>query len=568
MSLRFRLNLMITLLLLVFLASMGFVILKETRTSIKEGVEAAMRVTTQLLETVIISSYRNPELGLTHEVLRDFLQSLGHVRSVDIALYDGARRLIYASPKSTFRLDVDPPEWFVHMVAPEPEVAVRRLRYGYLEIVSNPGGAIREAWSGVRDLLLLSSFFFVALNLLVYWALGRALRPLRHILQAINRMEQGDLAVRLPTFSLPEFNHIGQNFNRMAASLEASTEENRRLAQVVRQTGDAIMIHDMDGRISLWNPAAERLFGYSSGEILGQSAARLIPPGREGELDQNLATIAKRQRVDNYDTQRLTKDGRLLDVSLSAAPLVDLAHDTVVGEICSIRDITERKRAEESERQLKESRQLTQLIQRHVEEERRSLARELHDELGQYVTAIKTFAVVIGNKASGKMPEIEAAAQTIAAAANHIYDGMHNIIRQLRPGVLDNLGLAEALRDVVSGWQEQHPEVEFDLRFSGALDDLGEALNISLYRIVQEAVTNALRHAQAAHIVITLERNEAGMVCLTVKDDGVGMNYCEIDQTRHFGLLGMRERVQALRGRFVVESAPGEGVCIRVEVPV
>jgi hypothetical protein len=567
MSLRFRLNLMITLLLLVFLASVGMVIIKETRTSIKEGVEAATRVTTQLLETVIISSYRNPELGPTQMVLRDFLQSLGHVRSIDITLYDAAHNPIYVSPPSTFRIEETPPEWFKRLVAPEPEIVVRRIRFGELEIRSNPGGAIREAWSSVRNLLLLSVGFFIALNVLVYWVLGHALRPLGHILGAINRVEQGDLAVRLPRFRLPEFDHIGQNFNRMTSSLEASSEENRRLAQIVRQTGDAIMIHDMDGRISLWNPAAERMFGYSAEEIIGQSAARLIPPGREAELERNFAAIAQRQRVENYDTQRLTRDGRLLDVSLSAAPLIDPHDGMVVGEICSIRDITERKRAEESERRLEESRQLTHLIQRHIEEERRSLARELHDELGQYVTAIKTFAVAIGNKAREKVPEVEAAAQTIAAAANHIYDGMHNIIRQLRPGALDNLGLAETLRDVVSGWREQHPEVRFDLQFSGRLDDLGEALNINLYRIVQEAVTNALRHAQATHIAISLERNASNGVCLTVRDDGVGMNYCEIDQTRHFGLLGMRERVQAMHGRFEVESAPGAGVCIRVEIP-
>ena len=92
------------------------------------------------------------------------------------------------------------------------------------------------------------------------------------------------------------------------------------------------------------------------------------------------------------------------------------------------------------ERQLEENRQLTQLIQSHIEDERRSLARELHDELGQYVTAIKTFAVAIVNKTKERSPDIASNAQTIVAAANQIYDGMHDIIRQLRPGALDNLG--------------------------------------------------------------------------------------------------------------------------------
>ena len=568
MSLRFRLNLLITILMLLFMVAVESVIIREARTSINEGVEAANRVTIQLLDTVIISSYRNPEMGPTQSVLRDFLQSLGHVRSIDILLYDAAGGLIYSSPPSRFREEDEPPKWFKKLVAPTPEVVVRRIRYGTLTVVSNPVGAMRESWAGVRGLILLWLGFFVVLNVVVYWMLGRALRPVGSILAAIERMERGDLGSRLPAFSQPEFSQIGHSFNRMAQTLESSTEENRRLALIVRQSGDAIMIHDLDGNISFWNPAAERLFGYSADEIIGRSATLLTPAGREDELKQNFAVIDERRVIESYDTQRITHDGRLVHVSLSAAPLIDPHDGRVIGEICSMRDITERLLVQETERKLEENRHLTQLIQRHIEDERRSLARELHDELGQYVTAIKTFAIVISAKAKGKLPEVESGAQTIAAAANHIYDGMHNIIRQLRPGVLDNLGLTETLRDSVATWQAQYPETRFSLEFSGKLDRLGETININLYRTVQEAVTNALRHGQSGKIGITLERKADGYVSLRIKDDGVGMNVCDVDQTRHFGLLGMRERAQALNGTFYVDSLPGKGTCVSVVIPV
>ncbi len=567
MSLRFRLNLLITALSLAGMLLAAWALINDTRTSIRERVEAATRVTVQLLDTVIISSHLSPELGYTHEVLRSFLISLGYVRSNQITLYDLQGRVLYASPASTYRSDVQPPQWFTKLVKPAPEVVQRRIRYGILEVASSPSGAIREAWSGFKTLMWIGAGFFVLINGMVYWMLGRALRPVGSILSAINRMEQGDLTVRLPEAPVPEFARIGQNLNRMAESLERSTEENRRLALIVKQTGDAIMIHDMDGNISLWNPAAERLFGYPAGEIIGRSAALLAPKDRESELRLNLAAIAERRLIESIETQRLTRDGRLLDVTLSAAPLVDPHDDRVIGEICTLRDITERKRAQEAERKLDENRQLTQLIQRHIEEERRSLARELHDELGQYVTAIKTFAVAIGNKTRVALPDVEAHAHTIAAAANHIYDGMHNIIRQLRPGALDNLGLAETLRDAVTEWQGQHPKIQFVLEFSGKLDTLGEVLNINLYRIVQEAVTNALRHAQATTLTIRLELLETHAVRLTIADNGVGMIVCNVDQTRHFGLLGMRERVQSLHGKFEVDSVPDHGTRIKVEIP-
>ena len=165
------------------------------------------------------------------------------------------------------------------------------------------------------------------------------------------------------------------------------------------------------------------------------------------------------------------------------------------------------------------------------------------------------------------MPEVEAYAQTIIAAANHIYDGMHNIIRQLRPGSLDNLGLPATLRDAVANWQEQNPGIAFNLELSGMLDDLGETLNINLYRIVQESVTNVLRHARAAAIDITLARNDNADLLLTIRDNGSGMKMCDVDQTTHFGLLGMRERTQALHGSFSIESSPDQGTTISVILP-
>jgi two-component system sensor histidine kinase UhpB len=567
MSLRFRLSLLITVLLLLFMAAMGTILVKETRVSIREGVESATRVTTQMLDRVIVSAFINPDWGTTHDVLQQFLESLGRVRSTDIYLYDMQGRLIYQSPQSTFKAEENPPQWFTELMAPEQEIVQRRIRYGVMRVVSNPSGAIREAWSGMRPLLWVAGGLFLVLNVGVYWMLGRALRPVENILGAIHRMEHGDLSVRLGKFSLPEFHQIGQSFNRMAESLETRTEENRRLALIVKQTNDAIMIHDMDGNISFWNPAAERLFGYPSQSIIGKSAAMLTPEGHEGELGQNLESIAARRTIENYDTQRVTREGRVVDVSLSAGPLVDPHDDRVIGEICSMRDITERKLAEEAERRLEENRQLTHLIQRHIEEERRNLARELHDELGQYVTAIKTFAVAIGNKTRQQMPDIDSNAQTIVAAADHIYDGMHNIIRQLRPGALDNLGLKETLRDAVAEWQRQNPELRFSLEFFGDLGHLGESLSINLYRIVQEAVTNALRYSDATQVDIVLARDESGDLRLSVQDNGVGMNLCKVDQTRHFGLLGMRERVQALHGQFELDSQLGEGTCIRVTVP-
>jgi two-component system, NarL family, sensor histidine kinase UhpB len=427
MSLRFRLNLLVTMLSLAFMVLVGWVLVNDTRNSIREQVEAATRVTIQLLDTVIVSSAMNPSLGPTHYVLQEFLQSLGYVRSCHIELYDHAGNTLYVSPESSYLKEVNPPNWFINLVSPKPETVQRRIRYGTLSVTSSSHGTVREAWAGFRQLILIGLGFFVLLNLMVYALLSHALRPVKHILDGIKRVEQGDLSTQLPTFELPEFNKIGLSLNRMMHSLDA-------------------------------------------------------------------------------------------------------------------------------ERQLKENRQLTQLIQKHIEDERRSLARELHDELGQYVTAVKTFAVAIANKTKEKAPDIEANAQTIVAAANQIYDGMHNIVRQLRPSAMDNMGLAETLKDMISGYQNQHKDMQIKLAIHGEFNQLGENVNINIYRIVQESVNNTIKHAKAQKVLVSLQTLSDDVLQLSIEDDGIGMDLQKVDQANHFGLLGIKERVQALNGQFVLQS--------------
>ncbi len=130
MSLRFRLNLLITLLSLAFILVVGTILINDTRISIRERVEAASRVTVQLLDTVIVSSAMNPDLGPHTLVLQRFLESLGYVRSSNIVLYDIRGGIIYQSPESTYRSDVRPPDWFVKLVVPETETVERKIRYG------------------------------------------------------------------------------------------------------------------------------------------------------------------------------------------------------------------------------------------------------------------------------------------------------------------------------------------------------------------------------------------------------------------------------------------------------
>ena len=172
------------------------------------------------------------------------------------------------------------------------------------------------------------------------------------------------------------------------------------------------------------------IFGYKRDEIIGKSAEIIVPSDLKKDFQKLLTIFKKEKSITNYETKRLTKDGELIDVSISASPLIDTKSKKIIGDIVSIRDLSEKLLAKKSQKELRQNRELTAIIQGHIEDERRSLARELHDELGQYVSAIKIFAANITNRTKGKNKDIEEAANSVTSAANQIYDGMHSIIRQ------------------------------------------------------------------------------------------------------------------------------------------
>jgi PAS domain S-box-containing protein len=353
----------------------------------------------------------------------------------------------------------------------------------------------------------------------------------------------------------------------MGDSLQSKIRENQRLALIAQQTADAILIHDLQSKISFWNASAEKIFGYSSKEILGKSAYILTSKAHENELRKNFQLIHKGKNIHNIESQRIKKNGEAVNVAISFSPLIDPITNEIIGDICSMRDISEKKIAEESKLKLEENRKFTQLIQSHIEDERRSLARELHDELGQYVSAIKIFASNISNKAKKISPEIEKNADSVISAANQIYDGMHSIIKQLRPSALDNLGLAETLKDTVNTWQKQYQDLKIHLSIKGDLNGLNETLNINIYRIIQEAMNNVLKHSKAKIIEINLVLNKKGLLELNFRDDGQGMDLKKVDQTKNFGILGMQERIQSLNGSFELISKKNQGTQILISVP-
>jgi signal transduction histidine kinase len=218
---------------------------------------------------------------------------------------------------------------------------------------------------------------------------------------------------------------------------------------------------------------------------------------------------------------------------------------------------------------LEENRRLARENLRIQEVERKHLARELHDELGQYLNAIKLDAVSIGDGGGDPRFSIDASL-AIIRSVDHVHRAVSEMIGRLRPVGLDELGLVDAIEHCVDHWRQRLPEMQFDVSVSGTFEGLSEAVTLTVYRLIQEGLTNIYKHARASHAEIRLQRApsiQTGLdeLLLTVADDGCGMEYNS--RVSRFGLSGMRERVELSGGTFTLTSAPGEGLSFTVRIP-
>ena len=221
--------------------------------------------------------------------------------------------------------------------------------------------------------------------------------------------------------------------------------------------------------------------------------------------------------------------------------------------------------ARDAEARLEERREMASLADQRVEEERRLIAHELHDEFGQSVTAIRSLALAIATQGGVRDQAMGEIARMISDEAARLYDAMHGLIPRLAPLSLDTLGLSATLESLVRDWQRRHPAIALSLRQSHTAD-LGPSVTLAAYRVAQEGLINALRHANPSRVDIEVTSDDRRLL-VQVVDDGVGLP-AEWARPGHFGLRGLAERVAALGGVFQVGGSDGKGVRLYADIPL
>jgi PAS domain S-box-containing protein len=360
------------------------------------------------------------------------------------------------------------------------------------------------------------------------------------------------------------------------------------LAAIVDSSGDAIVSKTLDGVVTSWNTGAERLFGYTAQEAVGQHISFIVPLDRRDEEAAILGRLRRGQRVEHFETVRVRKDGTTLDISLTISPVID-STGKIVGASKIARDITRRKQVDralrESEerfrvladaldtqvqfrtqelqrrnaeilQQAEQLRDLTGQMMQTQDAERRHIARELHDSAGQTLAVLGMNIARLAENANNDPGQLAKDIENVQDLVKHLTQEIRTTSYLLHPPLLDESGLSSALQWYVQGLADRSG-LDIDLDIPEHFERLSPEMEVVIFRIVQECLTNTHRHSGSKTARIVVARKGEN-VYVEVQDHGKGMSRERLAEVQSHGtgvgLRGMRERAHQLHGDLSIES--------------
>jgi len=345
-------------------------------------------------------------------------------------------------------------------------------------------------------------------------------------------------------------------------------EGEARFRGLAERSSDIIVLFDKDYNSLFWSPSAERILGYTREELKVMAPGELMRPEHFVMLRQYVARASTDRQVVNFELPIIKKNAMETIIEWSAIPVHD--GTTVTGLQFIGRDITTRKKAEAALRKSHEElRNLSKHLESAREQERKTIAREVHDDLGQSLTAIKFDLAWLQRRMTGETSgRIQEKIGITSRLVDEAIQSVKKITSRLRPEILNDLGLAAAMEWYLEDFGKR-TGIGYEARIDA--DALGRNQVdsdrcVGIFRIFQEALTNVARHSNATEVFVRLEVIE-GRIVLLLNDNGKGIDTKHINTSESFGLVGIRERVNAFAGEINISGIPGKGTTLKVKLP-
>lgn len=406
--------------------------------------------------------------------------------------------------------------------------------------------------------------------------------------------ETSNYSIRVDPQSMDEIGTLFSGFNDMLSQIEQRENElsiNRKhleekiievtsvgkelkksegsIRTILNNAFDAIITMDSNGIIQTWNRRATGIFGWASSEVIGKKMVDLIisTPYRDEHtkrITRFLETGESKILNKQIEVLGLHQDGHTFPMEIAISPTKWENNYIFTG---IIKDITERKQAEEALMRSREQlRNLSNKLQSVREEEKTIMAREIHDHLGQALTMLKFEITWIENELTKNDTSVINRIQSLKEQIENIINDVRKIASELRPQMLDILGLSATLKWLTNKFQK-HTGIQCELIIEPEKIIINPEWSTPLFRIYQEALTNVARHAKANEVQSSLRKQNNNLV-LEIKDNGIGMDEKLIDNTQSLGLIGIRERILVLGGTLHLKSHEGKGTTLTVTIPL
>jgi len=319
-----------------------------------------------------------------------------------------------------------------------------------------------------------------------------------------------------------------------------------------------------DRRITFTNNGVKTVFGWDEDELIGKSIRILYRTDTDYEKMAGLYSKLKRRRTAGDEVSCRRKDGTDIECRVNASRIGDSLEDKQI--VITYEDVTEQERAkEELEYSRQQLRDLSVHLQSLRERESARIARELHDELGQLLTALNMDLVMLERKIPPGQIDLVKRAESSIKLVGMTMNGLKRICMDLRPGMLDHLGLPAAIRWQTEEFQKRSG-IQSRLSIKPEEFSVSSDLSTTLFRIFQETLTNIMRHSEATEVVVHLKKTRE-KVELVVSDNGKGISPEDRHKINSFGLIGMRERVYYCGGTVSISGRPGRGTTVKVDIP-